>query len=271
MANGSTADGSQVIQWEYLGAPNQQWLVRPPPPTRTLTVASSNPNSGVNIIVSPNDNSSLGNGTTQFSRTYNQNTNVTLTAPATAGGNNFQKWQRDGVDLSTNTSTTITIDSDRVLTAVYAGAPTQTNYALAANGGSVTASSTLSPYEASNVIDGSRRAVNNTIWLDNTYNSFPDWVEISFNGSKTIGEIDVITQQDDPNNVVEPTLMQTFSLYGITAFDVQYWNGSMWSTVPGGSVTGNNKVWRQITFTPITTTKIRVVVNGGATMRSVEW
>jgi RHS repeat-associated protein len=34
--------------------------------------------------------------------------------------------------------------------------------------------------------------------------------------------------------------------------------------VPGGSVTGNNKVWRQFTFSPITTNKIRVVVNAGA-------
>jgi len=33
--------------------------------------------------------------------------------------------------------------------------------------------------------------------------------------------------------------------------------------VPGGSVTGNNKVWRQFTFTPVTTSKIRVVVNAG--------
>jgi hypothetical protein len=114
------------------------------------------------------------------------------------------------------------------------------------------------------VIDGSRRALNDTLWLDSTYNSFGDWVEVSFNGSKTISEIDVITQQNDPNNLVEPTLAQTFSLYGITAFDVQYWNGSAWTTVPSGSVTGNNKVWRQFTFTPITTTKIRVVVNGGA-------
>ena len=138
------------------------------------------------------------------------------------------------------------------------------NVALASNGATVTASSTLSPYVAANVIDGSRRAVNGTGWLDNTFNSFPDWVEISFNGSKTINEIDVITQQDDPQNPVEPTLSQTFSLYGITSFDVQYWNGSAWTTVPGGSVTGNNKVWRQFTFTPITTNKIRVVVNSGA-------
>jgi RHS repeat-associated protein len=138
------------------------------------------------------------------------------------------------------------------------------NVALASSGATVTASTTLSPYVAANVIDGSRRAINGTGWLDNTFNNFPDWVEISFNGSKTISEIDVITQQDDPQNPVEPTLSQTFSLYGITAFDVQYWSGSAWTTVPGGSVTGNNKVWRQFTFSPITTNKIRVVVNSGA-------
>ena len=239
--------------------------VAPQVPTHNLTVASS-PGSGINITVSPSDKNGQGSGATPFTRIYDEGVSVTVTAPGTANGNTFQKWQRDGVDLSTNTSTTITIDSDRTLTAVYVvpSSTTPTNYALPANGGSVTASSTLSPYVAGNVIDGSRRAVNNTLWLDSTYNSFGDWVEVNFSGSKTISEIDVITQQDDPNNPVEPTLTQTFSLYGITAFDVQYWNGSAWTTVLGGSVTGNNKVWRQITFTPVTTTKIRVVVNGGA-------
>src|ERR1041385_1656733 len=142
--------------------------------------------------------------------------------------------------------------------------PATSNVALAANGATVSSSSTLSPYVAGNVIDGSRQPVNSTVWLDNTFNSFPDWVEVDFNGSKTISEIDVITQQDDPQHPVEPTLTQTFSLYGITAFDVQYWNGSAWATVTGGSVTGNNKVWRQFTFASITTSKIRVVINAGA-------
>jgi len=138
------------------------------------------------------------------------------------------------------------------------------NVALASNGGTTTASSTTSPYVAGHVIDGFRRAINGTGWADNTYNSFPDWVEVSFNGSKTISEIDVVTQQDDPQNPIEPTLVQTFNLYGITAFDVQYWNGSAWATVAGASVTANNKVWRQFTCSPITTSKIRVLVNAGA-------
>ena len=151
-----------------------------------------------------------------------------------------------------------------LVTAEPPPAPTWTNVALASNGAIVSSSSTLSPNFASHVIDGSRRAINWTVWLDSTFNSFPDWLEVNFNGSKTISEIDVITQQDNPSNLVEPTLTTTFSLYGITTFDVQYWTGSAWTTVPGGGVTGNNKVWRQFTFSPITTTKIRVLVNGGA-------
>src|SRR4029078_6153374 len=65
------------------------------------------------------------NGTTQFTRTYNNNTSVNLTAPATAGGNNFQKWQRNSVDFSVNQATTVTVGADYTSTAVYV-TPTRT-------------------------------------------------------------------------------------------------------------------------------------------------
>src|ERR1700741_2063300 len=54
----------------------------------------------------------------------------------------------------------------------------------------------------------------------------------------------------------------TFSLYGVTDFQVQYWTGSAWVTVPGGIVSGNNLVWRQVTFSALTTSAIRVWVTG---------
>jgi hypothetical protein len=53
----------------------------------------------------------------------------------------------------------------------------------------------------------------------------------------------------------------TCNLYGLLDFDVQTWNGTQWVTIPGGSVTGNDKVMRIFTFPAVTTTKIRVVVN----------
>src|SRR5688572_25282258 len=96
-------------------------------------------------------------------------------------------------------------------------------------------------------------------WQDATAGTYPDWLQVEFDGSKTIDEIDVFTAQDAYWDPVEPTESMTCSTYNITNFDVQYWNGSSWVTVPGGSVTGNNKVWRKFTFTAVTTTKIRVV------------
>jgi len=98
-------------------------------------------------------------------------------------------------------------------------------------------------------------------WNDATVNSYPDWLQIDFSGSKTINEIDVFTFQDNYSNPIEPTESTTFSSYGITSFDVQYWNGSTWITVPNGSVNNNNKIWTKIVFSPLTTTRIRVVVN----------
>src|SRR5262249_56601134 len=94
---------------------------------RSLTIASANPASGVNITVTPNDNSNAGNGMTQFTRTYNNNTPVNLTAPATASGNNFQKWLKDGADFANNTVTnvSVTMDANHTMTAVYV-TPTKT-------------------------------------------------------------------------------------------------------------------------------------------------
>ena len=45
---------------------------------------------------------------------------------------------------------------------------------------------------------------------------------------------------------------------------MQYWNGSGWVTVPGGSVTGNNHVWRTFNFPAATTARIRVLVHNSS-------
>ncbi len=91
-----------------------------PTPKFTLTVASTNPSSGVPITISPNDEEGNGNGTTQFTRSYKHFTTVTLTAPISGGGNSyFQKWQRNGFDLTFARNTTVNMGSDHTMTAVY--------------------------------------------------------------------------------------------------------------------------------------------------------
>ncbi len=88
-----------------------------PPPTHTLTVASTNPASGVTVGVSPAGNGGQTGGSTQFVLTYNNGTMVTLTAPVSAGGNNFSSWT--GCNTVAATTCSVTLNSDRLVTANY--------------------------------------------------------------------------------------------------------------------------------------------------------
>jgi len=139
------------------------------------------------------------------------------------------------------------------------------NVALAANGAVATASSahTCCGFSTWGAINGNNRGpwALGEGWNDATENQVPDWIQVDFAGSKTIDEISVFSLHDNYTQENTPTETQTFTLYGLLAFDVQYWNGSTWVTIPGGSVTGNNKVWRKFTFSPITTNRIRVFIN----------
>jgi hypothetical protein len=136
------------------------------------------------------------------------------------------------------------------------------NVALAANGGVASASSTYSSaYPLAAVNDNDRTGVNwgnGGGWNDATANGFPDWVQINFNGSKTIDRVIVYTLPDNYGVSVEPSDTQTFSQYGIIDFNVQAWNGTAWAAI--ATVSGNNLVKRTVTFSAITTDRIRVNV-----------
>ena len=152
------------------------------------------------------------------------------------------------------------------------GSGQRVNHALSANGASANALSTTpdadfapSTFPASGAINGNRRGDDwgrGGAWRGST-GFFPNWLEVSFQGQKTISEVDVFTTQDGLDNGAEPTAGMTFALYGLTDFQVQYWDGSAWQAVPGGVVSGNNKVWRQIQFAPVTTSKVRVLCTAG--------
>ena len=109
------------------------------------------------------------------------------------------------------------------------------NYALAANGGVASASSTGGI--VAKVNNGDRRGLNwdsQAGWQDATADAYPDWVRIDFPAPCRISEIDVFTVQDAYTAPAEPTLDQTFTLYGIVGFLIQRWAGSAWVTVPAG-------------------------------------
>ena len=138
----------------------------------------------------------------------------------------------------------------------------RTNHALAANGGIAAASTELTSAASAN--DGSRTWAVGGAWKDATPGAFPDSLQITFVGTKTIDEISIFAVRDDYTNNTPPDMTTTTSQYSLIAFDVQYWTGSVWATIPGGNITGNNKAWTKLTFAPIMTSRIRVVVNNAS-------
>ncbi len=64
----------------------------PPPTTYTVTVASTNPASGVVITNAPADTTGKSSGITSYTLTYDAGTTVTLVAPQTSAGNTFSQW-----------------------------------------------------------------------------------------------------------------------------------------------------------------------------------
>ena len=91
------------------------------PAPRKLTIASSNPNSGVNVAYSPANPCGYESGTTPLTTSFNGDTYVTLTAPSTAGGNNFSSW--GGCDFWSENTCIVTMNENRTVTANYV-APT---------------------------------------------------------------------------------------------------------------------------------------------------
>jgi len=114
---------------------------------------------------------------------------------------------------------------------ITADSPFLTNVASAANGGAATASSestNWAGFPATATTNGDRRGLNITnqgVW-STASSGFPAWLQVDFNGSKTISEIDVFTEQDNYTSPSEPTETMTFSSYGLTGYEVQYWNGT---------------------------------------------
>ncbi|HEY0656833.1 MAG TPA: discoidin domain-containing protein, partial [Pyrinomonadaceae bacterium] len=127
-------------------------------------------------------------------------------------------------------------------------------------GGAASASSFIAGGAPNLAIDGINNWATSGAWKDSTPDVYPDWLQVDFSGSKTINEIDVVAVKDNYFDPADPTEGETFSVYGITKFEVQYWSGSAWVTVPGGVVLNNNKVITKLVLAPVTTTKIRVVV-----------
>lgn len=88
--------GTYIGDMEYGRCPGIGYKYFP-----VLTVQSM-PSSGVSITVSPSDINGQGNGTTEFTRDYEKDTDVSLTAPGTFGELVFSTWKVDGSPIEGN-------------------------------------------------------------------------------------------------------------------------------------------------------------------------
>ena len=245
------------------------------PPTVSLTSPADGAAFVAPVNITLNATASDSDGTIQQVAFMANDTPI-----ATVTGSVFSfTW--NNVPAGTYILTAVATDDDGAITTsapvtITVTAPARVNMARASNGGVATASSTLGPnYPASSVINGDRRGLNwgaGGGWNDGTQNAGPDWIEVAFNGSKTIDEVSVFSMQDAYTAPVEPTATMTFTSFGLRAFQIQYWDGATWVNIPGAAVITNNLVWRKFNFTPVTTTKIRVYITGALNgyARSVE-
>jgi hypothetical protein len=245
----------------------EAWTAGPAPTTTTLA-SSLNPSTvGLPVTFTATVAGAAPTGNVAFRD--GANTIAGCSGVALAGAGNSR---------TAACSTTALVQGTRSITAVYAGdvgnlASTSTalaqvvnpvgasvNVARASAGAVASASSQLAGFSAALAIDGNPTGVwgSDGGWNDATGNVFPDWLRVTFNGQKTINRVVVYSLQDNFTSPLPPTDTMTFTLFGITAFRVQSWTGSTWSTV--ATVTGNNLVKRTVTFAPVTTDRIRIQV-----------
>jgi len=241
------------------------------PPSSTTTLASSlNPSTlGVPVTFTATVTGSNPTGSVAFSDGGNAISGCS--AVALTGSGNARTAPCTSSALSQGTHSIVAAyagdagnaaSSSSPLSQVVNGAGSS-NVALASNGAVASASSTFSAAFPVSAVNNNERAGvnwgNGGGWNDATGNAYPDWVQINFSGSKTVDRVVLYTLQDNYTTPVEPTDSMTFSLYGITAFTVQGRQGSKWITL--ASVSGNNLVKRTVTFSPFTTTQIRIRIS----------
>ncbi len=241
--------------------------------TATSITSNNNPSAGnepVTFTATVTSGEGIPTGTVTFKdgATPLGNGNIvsgqaTLTTSLSQGSHSITAEYNGNTNLDVSTSPALTQEVTEALSACV-------NVAAASYGATAVASSAFGPgYAASGAIDGNHTGAGwgtGVGWNDGTSNAFPDTLTITLGSSQQVNEIYVYSLQDNHLNPSEPVESMTFTLYGLTDFQVQVPNGvGGWVDVPGGLITGNNKVRRRVIFAaPVTTDQIRIVVNNSA-------
>ncbi|MDP4503319.1 Ig domain-containing protein [Nonomuraea turcica] len=161
--------------------------------------------------------------------------------PTTAGTSTFTVQLRDYDRLSTPVTRTFTLN---------AGAGGSTNLARAAT----PSASYTSPWESVAAINDGIDPPSSNDTVNRRWGTWPQtgaqWAELTWPSAQTIRSADVYFF-DDGGGVRLPA-----------SWKLQYWTGSAYADIPGASPTALN-AYNRVTFTPVTTTRLRVALQSG--------
>lgn len=141
--------------------------------------------------------------------------------------------------------------------------PTLTNYGAAVNGATASATSSYSgSFAPAYAVDSIRvPALAGAGWWMSAVAASPtapQYLTSTFNSVRTITRVNVFTLSDDYAVGAAPTLSTPATLYGLTDFDIEYFDGTTWRLVPGGQVRGNALAWVSRDFPALTAQAVRV-------------
>lgn len=145
------------------------------------------------------------------------------------------------------------------------------NYALAANGAEASATSVYSSapqFAITNPLRGSRApGIPGQMWhsaANPTVGAPQDYI-VDLKQSRSVGRIIVIGVPDVDNRLEEPTEDEISTLYKLIDYTIMKWNGSDYEAIPGlAAITGNDKVYREFEFTPVSMSRYRVRITAAA-------
>jgi hypothetical protein len=107
------------------------------------------------------------------------------------------------------------------------------------------------------VINGDIRSIR---WREAPPDGSIGWLDVSFTEEKKVSEVHVFSTEEESAALAEVIEALPFTEHGLQDFDVRYWTDEGWKLVPGGAVTGNERVWVKLAFPPLRTARIRLVV-----------
>jgi alpha-L-rhamnosidase len=167
-------------------------------------------------------------------------TSLHLTVPAGVPGGTYPVTLTVRAPDGTRATTTINV-------IVFGAWPAGTTAAASSHHDPNIVNGATRTYVPENAIDADPA----TFWNDNTENQYPDTLTVTAPASRTLTGVGLGSHSDGV----------------ITSFEVQTWDGATWRTQ--AAVTANTARNRWIPFpAPVTTTQVRVVVNGSQNLWS---